>query len=99
MSHSGDSDRLAQNTSPFFLAPHFHQAPALLQEGVVEADVFVIVEEQDVAPHRFHRGVAEQALGALVPADDEAVHVHGQHRLVDLVEDLRLVLQLASTCT
>jgi hypothetical protein len=56
--------------------------------------LFVGVQEQDVAPDRFQRAVAEQLLGALVPAGDVAHAVHGQHRFVDLVEDLRLVRQL-----
>ena len=74
-------------------AAHFHQAPALLQESVVETRVLVVVQEQDVAPHGFHRGVAEQALGALVPAGDVARQVHRQHGFVQLVEDLRLLRQ------
>ena len=74
-------------------AAHLHQPPALLQEGVVETRVFVVVQEQDVAPHGFHRGVAEQALGALVPAGDVAGQVHRQHGFVQLVEDLRLLRQ------
>ena len=74
-------------------AAHLHQAPSLLQEGVVEARIFVVVQEQDVAPHGFHRGVAEQALGALVPAGDVARQVHRQHGFVQLVEDLRLLRQ------
>src|SRR5471030_93119 len=77
----------------FFLAPHLHQTPALFEEGVVEGGVLVFVQEQDVAADRFDRAVAEQPLGALAPAGDEAAHVHRQHRFVDLVEDLRLVLQ------
>ncbi|EEF26993.1 conserved hypothetical protein [Ricinus communis] len=83
-----------ENLARFLPAPYFHHAAALLREGVLEVLVVVRVQEQDVAADGFHRRVAEQALGALVPAGDVAHAVHRQHGLVDLVEDLRLVRQL-----
>jgi hypothetical protein len=83
-----------EDVAGFFAAPHFHQAAALFGEDVALAGVVVSVQEQDVVADGFDCRVAEQRFGAAIPAGDVAEPVHCEDRLVDLVEDLRLVRQL-----
>jgi hypothetical protein len=84
-----------EHVAGFLAAPHFHHAPALRGEAVVNAGLLLVdVQEQDVVADRFDRAVAEQPLGALVPAVDVAGQVEREDRFFDLVEHLQLVGQL-----
>jgi len=83
--------------------PHLKGAAAVFHEGVVEQVVlrlqgfgFLIrVEEEDVPPHRFFPGVAEQAFRPPVPAGDIARQIHGDDRIVDAVQDFLLLAHFA----
>ena len=61
----------------------------VLQEGVL----FGGVDFSDVFAEHFFRSVAVQFLGALVPTGDVVIQVGGNHRVVDLVDDLGLLPQ------
>jgi hypothetical protein len=82
-----------------FLAPAYcHFTAAVLEENVEEVIglfVFVGVKQQNVAAEDFFGGIAKKALCASVPAGDVTLQIHGDDRVVDLVENLRLAPDLA----
>ena len=53
----------------------------------------VQIDQRDVFAEHFFRSVAVQFLGALVPTGDVVIQVGGNHRVVDLVDDLGLLSQ------
>jgi hypothetical protein len=44
-----------EHLARFFSAPHFHHAPALLRQRIVEQGFFLCVQEQDVARRRLEQ--------------------------------------------
>ncbi len=49
------------------------------------------IDEGDVPTHGISGGDAEEAFGATVPTGDGTVEIRGHHRVMGLVDDLRLL--------
>ena len=96
--HQGQGQAGPEHLPRLLAPPHHHLPPAALAEkqATEEAILLVLVgiDEEDVAPDGFLGRVAEEVLGAFVPTGDVAAQIHGDHRIMNMVDDLALLFQL-----